>query len=51
VKLLINAKAMSYLLTVLSFPDLIGESRGENLKYGFPIETFGNDEKSDMIYA
>ncbi len=42
---------MSYLLIVLSFPDLIGESRGKNLKNGFPIKTFGNDEKADICYA
>ncbi len=41
---------MSYLLIVLSFHDLIGESRGKNLKHGFPIKTFGNDEKVDIIY-
>jgi len=31
---------------VLSFPDLIGESREINVKPGFPIKTFGNDEKA-----
>ncbi len=29
---------------------LMGESRGKNLKHGFPIKTFGNDEKADIIY-
>ncbi len=35
----------------LSFHDLIGESRGGNLRSGFPIKTFGNNDKADIIYA
>ncbi len=50
VELLIVVIIMSYLLIALSFPDLIGESRGKNLKHGFPIKTFGNDIECGLTY-